>query len=144
MKDKKIILLIILVLISVITLISSSYALLTKLFTGDRVSMQVGTLKVDFTEGNSINLDNTIPMSDSDGEKTTPYTFTITNSGSIVSYYIVSMEEDISNTLDTTYLKMKIISDDGYDSGIIKIKGAVAKLYNFAKSLFLYNLISLF
>ena len=129
MKDKKIILLIILVLISVITLISSSYALLTKLFTGDRVSMQVGTLKVDFTEGDSINLDNTVPMSDSDGEKTTPYTFTITNSGTIDAYYTVSNEEDSSNTLDTSYLKMKITSDDGYDSGIVTLKSLGSKTY---------------
>lgn len=64
MKDKKVIVLMVLILISVIALIGSSYALLTKSFKGDKLSMQVGTLKVDFTESNSINLNNTIPMSD--------------------------------------------------------------------------------
>ena len=122
MKNKKIIILIILVLISILTLIGSSYALLTKTFTSKKLSVEVGTLKVDFTEGNAINLDNTKPMSDSDGLNTTPYTFTITNSGTIDSYYIISNEEDTTNTLDTTYLKYKLVSNDGYDSGVKRLK----------------------
>ena len=122
MKNKKIIILIILILISILTLIGSSYALLTKTFTSKKLSVEVGTLKVDFTEGNAINLDNTKPMSDSDGLNTTPYTFTITNSGTIDSYYTISNEEDTNNTLDTTYLKYKLVSNDGYDSGIKRLK----------------------
>ena len=122
MKNKKIIILIILILISILTLIGSSYALLTKSFKSEKLSMQVGTLKVDFTEGNAITLDNTKPMSDSDGLNTTPYTFTITNSGTIDSYYTISNEEDTNNTLDTTYLKYKLVSNDGYDSGIKRLK----------------------
>ena len=122
MKSKKIIILIILILISILTLIGSSYALLTKTFTSKKLSVEVGTLKVDFTEGNAINLDNTKPMSDSDGLNTTPYTFTITNSGTIDSYYTISNEEDSNNTLDTTYLKYKLVSNDGYDSGIKRLK----------------------
>ena len=122
MKNKKIIILVILILISILTLIGSSYALLTKTFTSKKLSVEVGTLKVDFTEGNAINLDNTKPMSDSDGLNTTPYTFTITNSGTIDSYYTISNEEDANNTLDTTYLKYKLVSNDGYDSGIKRLK----------------------
>ena len=122
MKSKKIIILIILILISILALIGSSYALLTKTFTSKKLSVEVGTLKVDFTEGNAINLDNTKPMSDSDGLNTTPYTFTITNSGTIDSYYTISNEEDTNNTLDTTYLKCKLVSNDGYDSGIKRLK----------------------
>ena len=122
MKNKKIIILIILILISILTLIGSSYALLTKTFTSKKLSVEVGTLKVEFTEGNAINLDNTKPMSDSDELNTTPYTFTITNSGIIDSYYTISNEEDANNTLDTTYLKYKLVSNDGYDSGIKRLK----------------------
>ena len=122
MKNRKIIILIILILISILTLIGSSYALLTKTFNSKKLSVEVGTLKVDFTESNAINLDNTKPMSDSDGLNTTPYTFTITNSGTIDSYYTISNEEDTNNTLDTTYLKYKLVSNDGYDSGIKRLK----------------------
>ena len=122
MKNKKIIILIILILISILTLIGSSYALLTKSFKSEKLSMQVGTLKVDFTEGNAITMNNAIPMTDENGMNTTPYTFTITNSGTIDSYYTISNEEDTNNTLDTTYLKYKLVSNDGYDSGIKRLK----------------------
>ena len=119
---KRIIILIILILISILTLIGSSYALLTKKFTSKKLSVEVGTLKVDFTEGNAITMDNVVPMTDENGMNTTPYTFTITNSGTIDSYYTISNEEDINNTLDITYLKYKLVSNDGYDSGIKRLK----------------------
>ena len=122
MKNKKIIILIILILISILTLIGSSYALLSKTFTSKKLSVEVGTLKVDFTEGNAITMDNAMPMTDENGMNTTPYTFTITNSGTIDSYYTISNEEDSNNTLDTTYLKYKLVSNDGYDSGIKRLK----------------------
>ena len=122
MKNKKIIILIILILISILTLIGSSYALLTKTFTSKKLSVEVGTLKVDFTEGNAITMDNAMPMTDENGMNTTPYTFTITNSGTIDSYYTIYNEEDSNNTLDTTYLKYKLVSNDGYDSGIKRLK----------------------
>ena len=91
-KEKnKIIAIVILILITLIALTASSYALLTKSYKSKTLSVSVGTLKVDFTEGNAINLDNTKPMSDSDGMNTTPYTFTITNSGNINAYYTVGL-----------------------------------------------------
>ena len=122
MKNKKIIILIILILISILTLIGSSYALLTKSFKSEKLSMQVGTLKVDFTEGNAITMNNAIPMTDENGMNTTPYTFTITNSGDVDAYYTVSNEEELANTLDTNYLKMRLTGSDGYDSGIKRLK----------------------
>ena len=129
MKDKKIIALIILVLISIIALIGSSYALLTKSFKSEKLSMQVGTLKINFTDGNIITMNNAVPMTDEDGMNTTPYTFTITNSGNIDAYYIVSNEEELTNTLDTSYLKMRLTSDNGYDSGVKRVKDLGTETY---------------
>ena len=129
-RDKnKIILVIILILISLIVLVGSSYALLTKSFKSKKLSMEVGTLKIDFAEGNAINMANAAPMTDSDGMKTTPYTFTITNSGDINVYYTVSNEEELSNTLDTSYLRMKLTGSDGYDSGIKTVKELGTETY---------------
>ena len=83
-KEKnKIVLVTILILISLIALVGSSYALLTKSFKSKKLSMEVGTLKIDFAEGNAINMANAAPMTDNDGLKSTPYTFTITNGGDI-------------------------------------------------------------
>ena len=129
MKDKKIIVLIVLILISIIALIGSSYALLTKSFKSEKLSMQVGTLKVDFTEGNAITMNNAIPMTDENGMNTTPYTFTITNSGDVDAYYTVSNEEELANTLDTNYLKMRLTGSDGYDSGIKRLKDLGTSTY---------------
>ena len=129
MKNKKIIILIILILISILTLIGSSYALLTKSFKSEKLSMQVGTLKVDFTEGNAITMDNAMPMIDENGMNTTPYTFTITNSGDVDAYYTVSNEEELANTLDTNYLRMRLTGSDGYDSGIKRLKDLGTSTY---------------
>lgn len=129
-KEKnKIILVIILILISLIALVGSSYALLTKSFKSKKLSMEVGTLKIDFAEGNAINMSNAAPMTDSDGMKTTPYTFTITNGGDINAYYTVSNEEELANTIDTSYLRMKLTGSDGYDSGIKTVKELGTETY---------------
>ena len=129
-KEKnKIILVIILILISLIALVGSSYALLTKSFKSKKLSMEVGTLKIDFAEGNAINMANAAPMTDSDGLKSTPYTFTITNGGDINAYYTVSNEEELANTLDTSYLRMKLTGADGYDSGIKTVKELGTETY---------------
>ena len=121
-KKKYIIISVIVISISLIALIGTSYALLTMTIEGDKkISLTAGILKVDFNEGDNINLDNVAPMSDKQGLKTTPYTFTITNTGNINAYYHVSLEEDSNNTLSNSYLKMQITGDNGYDSGIIKV-----------------------
>ena len=121
-RRKYIIISVIVISISLIALIGTSYALLTMSIEGDKtISLTAGILKVDFTDGNYINLDNIAPMTDNQGLKTTPYTFTITNTGNINAYYHVSLEEDSNNTLSNSYLKMKITGDNGYDSGVLKV-----------------------
>ena len=123
-RKKYIVLVIVTIVISVIALIGASYALLTMTIEGEKkVSLTAGILKVDFAEGDNINLDNVAPMTDAQGQKTTPYTFTITNTGNINAYYHVSLEEDVNNTLSNSYLKMRLTSDNGYDSGVVKVSG---------------------
>ena len=123
-RKKYIVLVIVTIVISVIALIGASYALLTMTIEGEKkVSLTAGILKVDFAEGDNINLDNVAPLTDAQGQKTTPYTFTITNTGNINAYYHVSLEEDVNNTLNNSYLKMRLTSDNGYDSGVVKVSG---------------------
>ena len=110
------------ILISIIVLIGTSYALLTMTIEGDKkISVTAGILKVDFTDGNYINLDNAAPVTDKQGLKTSPYTFTITNTGNINAYYHVSLEEETTNTLTHNYLKMRLTNDKGYDSGVVYV-----------------------
>ncbi len=129
-KEKnKIMLIIGLILISLIALVGSSYALLTKSFKSKKLSMEVGSLKIDFAEGNAISMDNAAPMTDENGLNSTPYTFTITNGGDINAYYTVSNEEELANTLDTSYLRMQLTGSDGYNSGIKTVKDLGTETY---------------
>ena len=121
-KKKYIIISVVVILISVLALVGASYALLTISLEGDKeITLKAGILKVDFSEGDSINLINASPMSDKEGLKTTPYIFTVTNTGNINAYYHVSLEEDSNNTLSNSYLKMKLTGSNGYDSGVIRV-----------------------
>ena len=121
-KKKYIIISIIVISISLIALIGTSYALLTMTIEGDKkVSLTAGILKVDFSEGDNISIENSAPMSDKEGLQTPPYTFTVTNTGNINAYYHVSLEEDTNNTLSNNNLKMKITGNNGYDSGVIRV-----------------------
>ena len=121
-RKKYIIISVIVILISIIALIGTSYAILTMTIEGEKsISLTAGILKVDFSEGDNINLDNVAPTSDNQGLKQTPYTFTIINTGNINAYYHVSIEEDSNNTLSNSYLKMKITGTNDYDSGIIRV-----------------------
>ena len=121
-KKKYVILVVVTILVSVIALIGATYALLTMTIEGDKnITLTAGILKVDFAEGDNINLENTAPMTDAQGLKTTPYTFTITNTGNINAYYHVSLEENANNTLSNNYLKMRLTSTDGYDSGVVQV-----------------------
>ena len=121
-KKKYIVLAIVTVVISIVALLGASYALLTMTIEGDKkITLTAGILKVDFEDGNYINLENAAPMTDAQGQKLTPYTFTITNTGNINAYYHVSLEEEATNTLTNSYLKMRLTNDAGYDSGVVQV-----------------------
>ena len=130
-RKKYIVLVIVTIVISIVALIGASYALLTMTIEGDKkITLTAGILKVDFTDGNYINLDNVAPMTDAQGQKTTPYTFTITNTGNINAYYHVSLEEESTNTLANSYLKMRLTNNQGYDSGVVKVNSYGTGTFN--------------
>ena len=130
-RKKYIVLVIVTIVISVIALIGASYALLTMTIEGDKkITLTAGILKVDFEDGNYINLENAAPMTDVQGQKTTPYTFTITNTGNINAYYHVSIEEESTNTLANSYLKMRLTNNQGYDSGVVKVNSYGTGTFN--------------
>ncbi len=123
-KKKLIAIIVISVSFSVLSLLGTTFALFSKTLKGDKtLSIESGTLKIDFEEGDTINLENTGTLSDEEGLESKPYTFTITNSGDITAYYMISFQEDTdNNTLDTNFVKYKLTSDKGYDSGIKVMK----------------------
>ncbi len=118
-KKKLIALIIILISFSILSLIGVSYALFTKTVKGEKsVTITSGTLKIDFKEGSTIQLEDARPTEDAEGLEMEPYTFTIENSGDVKAYYNISIKEDESNTLNNNYVRYSLTSDKGYDSGV--------------------------
>ena len=93
-----------------------SYALFTNTLYGKKtVEVTSGTFKIDFKDGNIINLNNASPVSDTAGLQTTPYTFIVSNTGSLDAKYNISLEEKDNgvDTLDRKYIKYSLKEGDG-------------------------------
>lgn len=106
-----------------ITMISSAYAIFSSVQKSENYNtLTVGTLKIDFNDtdtglGNVINLNGAYPESDEDGQAETPYSFKITNSGTISAKYTIKILDDSDmiesdgcqeNLLDKTRIKVSI------------------------------------
>jgi len=93
-----------------------SYALFTNTLYGkENVEVTAGTFKIDFKDGNIINLNNASPISDVAGLQTTPYTFVVNNTGSLDAKYNISLEEKDNgvDALDRKYVKYSLKEGDG-------------------------------
>ena len=83
-----------------IVMISSAYAIFSTVQKQESYNtLTVGTLKIDFDAtstdmGNIINLNGAYPISDTEGQKTNPYSFRITNSGTLAAAYKVKIIDD--------------------------------------------------
>lgn len=86
MKKRKVFILIISLVVTIIVVLGVSYALLEKNVVSDngKVIYKVGDLEVKLDESSSkdISLTNAIPTEDSDGLNSEPYSFSLVNSGS--------------------------------------------------------------
>ena len=114
-KQKKI--LIIAVFLVITLFISSSYALLTNFDKTDNViTIKSGNLTMTIA-GDTVNLNNKLPVSDEDGLKETPTVITLTNTGTmnIEGYDVKLISEtgtDNVSTLDNKYIKYAISLDN--------------------------------
>lgn len=59
-------------------------------------------------ESESIQLNNTFPMTDEDGLKLSPYTFSVENTCSVVATYQINIEVLENNTLSANYIKLAL------------------------------------
>ena len=109
-KSKKIKVLIISILcILTITIgLSYGYYLLNKIQENNNI-VASKCFNLEFTnEKNAINLDNMYPISDEEGRKLTPYSFTITNTCDMLAGYTVNMEMLEGTTLNSKYLDVMV------------------------------------
>ena len=122
-----------------VTIISlgSAYAVFTSISrSADYNVIKVGTLNIDFGEStNTIKLNGEYPMSDEEGVKLTPYTFTITNTGTLAADYEIFIQDDTdminkegcgNNQLNKDYIRYKL--DTGEPTNLSSIEESDYKI----------------
>ena len=113
-KSKKIKVLIISILcILTITIgLSYGYYLLSKVQENNNIAGSK-CFKLEFSnESEAINLSNMYPISDEEGRKQVPYSFTITNTCDMLAGYTVNMEMLEGTTLNSKYLDVLINNEE--------------------------------
>lgn len=116
---------IITIFVVIIIMISSAYAIFSSVQKQETYNtITVGTLKIDFDKsssdiGNVIKLNGAYPTSDDEGQKNSPYSFKITNSGTLDAYYKIKIVDDTD-----------VINEDGCIDNLLpknKIKVSINK-----------------
>ena len=113
-KSKKIKVLIISILcILTITIgLSYGYYLLNKVQENNNIAGSK-CFKLEFSnESEAINLSNMYPISDEEGKKQIPYSFTITNTCNMLAGYTVNMEMLEGTTLNSKYLDVLVNNEE--------------------------------
>ncbi len=79
-------------------LLGNSYALFTSFNTSKEYNaINIGTLKMEYTDvdvNKSLNLTDSLPMTDADGLKTKGYRFSLTNDGTLATKYAIRLVDD--------------------------------------------------
>ena len=123
-----------------VTIISlgSAYAVFTSVSKSEDYNViKVGTLNIDFGEdsSNTIDLSGQYPMSDEEGLKLKPYTFTIKNTGTLTADYEVFIQDDqdmiskdncTNNQLNKDYIRYKL--DTGTPANLSSLAGSNYKI----------------
>ena len=114
MNKKKKIILIIVILLVMMTVIGVSYAYWLLTFSSHNPSKLVTScLNLSLTnEKNNINLVNAYPITNEEGKKLTPYSFTITNTCDLFASYTVNLEILENNTLPIKYISSMINNEN--------------------------------
>ena len=88
--------------LALVLLLGGTYAWLTVTLNGTKkVRIEAGTLALELNEGDAINVADSLPMSDTDGLATTPYTFTLKNTGNVASNYTIYLDNGTVAAGDT-------------------------------------------
>lgn len=109
-KDRRSkIMLIILLVALIIIIIALSYAAFSFSRIGSENVITLGTLELTLNEGNTINLEDTYPLTDSEGLALSGYDFTLANTGTAGVNYVIYLDnvaiESPDVKLDDMYLK---------------------------------------
>ena len=117
MKEKRNkIMIIILLVILIVVIIALSYAAFSFSRTGSENVITLGKLELTLTEGDTINLEDTYPLTDSEGLALDGYSFTLENTGTAAVDYVIYLDNlEITSPdikLDDMYLKYSFDKND--------------------------------
>lgn len=113
-------LIVIMSLFTILLLLSSSYALWNLTLKQEKINtVSTACFKLDFVDENDITLKETYPISDEEGKKSIPYTFTITNICDTNARLQINLEILNDTTLEDLSV-IKIMLDEKTDSLINK------------------------
>lgn len=117
MKNKNIIkisIIIFSILLVLVALITTTQAYFNRdNYANNPTEYQTGLLSIEAaSKSNSISLSNTLPMSDTDGEKSTPYVFTIRNNGNVDYKFNVKLLSTSDNTFSPEYIKLIVDNEE--------------------------------
>ena len=120
MKMKRKNILVLMISLSLVLLLGSSYAFLRSTVVGNNsYVINVGTLEVTFVDSETefLNLSNMYPMTDEEGKEITQeLVFQVKNTGNVDSYYDVTLEETSTNPEFKSVIRYIINKDDkGYN-----------------------------
>ena len=110
LKDKKVVMTVLSIILVLVVMSSTTYALFFKVHTMDNTeSYTSGILEITVEEGTALTLNNTLPMTDEEGGALTPYTFKVTNTGNLAyTFDLKILSTTSSNQINPAYIKVKL------------------------------------
>lgn len=130
-NKKKIIIVVAAIAVSLIgfSLLNSTYSLFYHEETSKNTEgYSTGTLSITASsKGSTISLSDALPVEDSVGSTSTPYTFTITNTGNLNYKFNIKLLStgSSSTTIGSQYIKLKV--DDGSVTTLSSLSNGIIK-----------------
>ena len=107
----------------ILLIIGTAFALIRLITKQDTVNLvETGCFDVSMAnQENAINLEKAYPLTDEEGRKLTPFTFTLTNNCGITANYTVNLEVLSGSTMSTSYIATLV------NNGTINTLGSLPK-----------------
>lgn len=127
MNKKKIMIIVSSIILVLTALFTTTYSLFYKEDVAANPSnYSTGLLQIEATSlSDTISLDSALPMTDEEGIETTPYVFSIKNTGNIDYKFDVKLLSTSSNTINSRYIKLKI--DNGNPVVLSSLTNSIIK-----------------
>lgn len=127
MNKKKIMIIVSSIILVLAALFTTTYSLFYKEDVAANPSnYSTGLLQIEATSlSDTISLDSALPMTDEEGIETTPYVFSIKNTGNVDYKFDVKLLSISSNTINSQYIKLKI--DNGNPVVLSSLTNSIIK-----------------